>query len=145
MSTKTDTSTLQEEITRRGRDVWLAGLGALATVEEEGTKAYNTLVERGKNYESKGRKQIESAISKASKQRDEALSEVEDAGEGARDYIFSTVDRALDRFGVATRSEVDKLSKQVGALTAKVDTLTKSIQAQQKRKKAESKPAESKA
>ena len=127
MSTKTERPTLQEELTRRGRDVWLAGLGALATVEEEGSKAFNTLVERGKDYESKGRKQIESAISQASKQRDEAISEVEDASEGAREYIFNTVDRALDRFGVATRSELDKLEGQVGRLTQKVDALTKAL------------------
>ncbi|HHP7239967.1 phasin family protein [Longibacter sp.] len=127
MSTKTERPTLQEELTRRGRDVWLAGLGALATVEEEGSKAFNTLVERGKDYESKGRKQIESAISTASKQRDEAISEVEDASEGAREYIFNTVDRALDRFGVATRSELDKLEGQVGRLTQKVDALTKAL------------------
>ena len=127
MSTQTERPTLQEELTRRGRDVWLAGLGALATVEEEGSKAFNTLVERGKDYESKGRKQIESAISQASKQRDEAISEVEDASEGARQYIFNTVDRALDRFGVATRSELDKLEGQVGRLTQKVDALTNAL------------------
>lgn len=136
MSTKSEvkTSSLQEEISRRGRDVWLAGLGALATVEEEGTKAFNTLVERGKGLEAKGRKQIESAIDKASKQRDEAVSDVESAGEGARDYIFSTVDRALDRFGVATRKEVDKLSDQVGELSNKVDALTKSLKKESKGK-----------
>mgnify|MGYP006283682249 CR=1 FL=1 len=127
MSTQTERPTLQEELTRRGRDVWLAGLGALATVEEEGSKAFNTLVERGRDYESKGRKQIESAISQASQQRDEAISEVEDASQGAREYIFNTVDRALDRFGVATRSELDKLEGQVGRLTQKVDALTKAL------------------
>jgi poly(hydroxyalkanoate) granule-associated protein len=126
--TKEERTSLQEEITRRGRDVWLAGLGALATVEEEGTKAFNNLVERGKGFEAEGRKQIEAAISNASKQGDEAISEVENAGEGAREYIFNTVDRALDRFGVATRKEVDKLSDQVGELSEKVDALTKSLQ-----------------
>lgn len=130
MSTQSEAerTSLQEEVTRRGRDVWLAGLGALATVEKEGTKAFNNLVERGKGFESEGRKQIEAAISKASKQGDEAISEVENAGEGAREYIFNTVDRALDRVGVATRKEVDQLSDQVGELSKKVDQLTKSLQ-----------------
>jgi len=130
MSTQAEaeSTSLQEEITRRGRDVWLAGLGALATVEEEGTKAFHNLVERGKGFESEGRKQIEAAISKASKQGDDAISEVENAGEGAREYVSNTVDRALDRFGVATRKEVDKLSDQVGELSEKVDALTKSLQ-----------------
>ncbi|PEN12263.1 protein PhaF [Longibacter salinarum] len=135
MSTKAKNSNLQDELTRRGRDVWLAGLGALATVEEEGTKAFNSLVERGKGFEEKGRKQIEDAISKASKQRDEALSDVERAGEEAREYIFNTVDRALDRFGVATRSEVDKLTKQVSNLNDKVDKLTKTLRDGTKTKK----------
>jgi len=136
MSTQSEveSSSFQEELSRRGRDVWLAGLGALATVEEEGTKAFNTLVDRGKGLEAKGRKQIESAIDKASRQRDEAVSDVESAGEDARDYIFNTVDHALDRFGVATRKEVDKLSDQVGELSEKVDALTKSLQKEPKNK-----------
>lgn len=136
MSTQSEveSTSLQEELSRRGRDVWLAGLGALATVEEEGTKAFNTLVDRGKGLEAEGRKQIESAIDKASKQRDEAVSDVESAGEDARDYIFNTVDRALDRFGVATRKEVDTLSDQVGELSEKVDALTKSLQKESKNK-----------
>jgi len=57
MTTQKKTSTisrseaLQEELTKRGRNVWLAGLGALATVESEGNKLFRWLVERGEKFE----------------------------------------------------------------------------------------------
>jgi poly(hydroxyalkanoate) granule-associated protein len=41
-----------------GRDVWLAGLGAVATAEEEGSNLFNELVERGQKLEQDGRKKV---------------------------------------------------------------------------------------
>ena len=66
-------NTIQERVTRRGRDVWLASLGALATVENEGTKAFQSLVERGKSLESAGRKQLTTTVEQAAEQGDQAL------------------------------------------------------------------------
>ena len=38
---------IAEGVTTRGRDVWLAGLGALATVEDQGSAFYQSLVKQG--------------------------------------------------------------------------------------------------
>lgn len=122
-----DTETLQDELTKRGRDVWLAGLGALATVEEEGSKLFNRLVDRGKTFEEERREELEAASEKAREQRDEALAQIEEAGEETQSLLMDTVNTALERFGVPTRNEVDRLSDKVERLSEQVDALSKTL------------------
>jgi len=114
---------LQNELTERGRDVWLAGLGALATVEEEGTKLFNRLVDRGQQFEEERRHELEEATEKVREQSDEALSQLEEAGEETQSMLTETVNSALDRFGVPTRKEVDDLADKVDHLSKQVAEL----------------------
>lgn len=118
------TDTLQNELSKRGREVWLAGLGAVATVEEEGSKLFDNLVNRGKQFEEERREEIEEATEKAKEQRDEALSQIEEAGEETQSVVLNTVNAALERFGVPTRNEVDRLSDKVETLSKQVDELS---------------------
>jgi poly(hydroxyalkanoate) granule-associated protein len=119
--------TLQDELTERGRDVWLAGLGALATVEEEGTKLFSRLVDRGEDFEEERRKELEEASEKAREQRDEALAQIEEASEETQSLLMDTVSTALERFGVPTRNEVDRLADKVETLTEQVDELSEKL------------------
>jgi len=125
--TSHQTDMLQDELTRRGRDAWLAGLGALATVEEEGSKLFGRLVDRGKQFEEDRREELEAAREKAAKQSEEALEQIEEAGEETRTLLTDTVNRALERFGVPTRTEVDRLSEKVDTLANRVDELTEAL------------------
>lgn len=118
---------LQQELSERGRDVWLAGLGALATVEEEGSKLFSQLVDRGKTFESERRKELQEARQKAREQREETMSQLEEAGEETQSLLLDTVNSALERFGVPTRSEVDHLSERVDTLSEQVDKLSKEL------------------
>lgn len=121
------TEILQDELSKRGRDVWLAGLGALATVEEEGNKLFKRLVERGEQFEEERREELQAASEKAREQRDEALAQIEEASEETQSLLMDTVNTALERFGVPTRNEVDRLSKKVETLSEQVDTLSKTL------------------
>jgi len=111
---------LPDELTERGREVWLAGLGAMAAAEEEGTKLFNSLIKKGKSYESQGREQLEVVAETATEQQ-QALSE------RVQSTIAETVEVALERFGVPTQTEVKKLSQQVDRLTKKVEQLTQAM------------------
>lgn len=122
-----NTETLQDELTKRGRDVWLAGLGALATVEEEGSKLFGRLVDRGKHFEEERREELDEVREKAEKQRDEALAQLEEAGEETQSRLLDTVNSALERFGVPTRSEVDRLTEKVETLSNQVDELSEAL------------------
>lgn len=123
--------TLQDELTKRGRNVWLAGLGALATVEEEGTKLFSRLVDRGEEFEEERRGELEAASETAREQRDEALAQIEEAGEETQSLLMETVNTALERFGVPTRNEVDRLSDKVETLTEQVDELSAKLSERQ--------------
>lgn len=118
---------LQNELTERGRDVWLAGLGALATVEEEGTKLFNRLVDRGQEFEEERRAKLEEATEKARKQRDEAIAQLEEAGEETQSVLSDSVSSALERFGVPTRKEVDDLAAKVDHLSQQVEKLAENL------------------
>lgn len=124
---KQSSESIQDELTKRGRDVWLAGLGALATVEEEGSKLFGRLVDRGKQFEKERRSELEAARKTAEKQRDEALEQIEEASEETQSLLTDTVNKALERFGVPTRTEVDRLSEKVETLSTQVDKLTKAL------------------
>ncbi len=123
---------MQKELADRGRDVWLAGLGALATVEEEGSKLFARLVERGKEYENMSAKQVKELTERVSKQQKKAIEQAEETTTAAQSAVANTVDKALERFGVPTQSEVTDLSKKVDLLSKQIDTLSKNLEKETK-------------
>lgn len=123
-NTAKEEGSLPEELTERGREVWLAGLGAMAAAEEEGTKFFNSLIQKGKSYESRGREQIEEVAETATEQQQVLSKRVQST-------IAETVEVALERFGVPTQSEVKKLTHQVDRLTKKVEQLTRALDNEQ--------------
>ncbi len=124
---------LPEELAERGREIWLAGLGALSMAEEEGVKLFNSLVEKGETWEKEGRKHL----STARKKLDEAKGKVETVVEEAAaigskitnfdDKILAavetTVEKVLERLGVPTHAEVKDLASKVEHLSEQVATL----------------------
>jgi len=129
-----DLSDLPNELTERGREIWLAGLGALSQVEQEGDKVFKTLVDRGRDYETKRRDQFEKAASNLKKQQDSLTSDVskriDDATKTVEDVVNRTVNSTLGRIGVPTRHEVKGLSDKVGELSRKLDALGSMLETQ---------------
>ncbi len=118
---------MQKEWAERGRDVWLAGLGALATMEEEGTKLFNRLVERGREYESVSARQFDELAERVAEQQKKAIERAEETTHAAQTAFAEAIDKAFERFGVPTRAEVDDLSKQVDKLSEQIETLSKQL------------------
>lgn len=128
---------LPNELSERGREIWLAGLGALSRVEEEGSKVFNNLVKRGETFENRGRKQIETALERLSDQQkkasgtlDEARKSFSSVAESVERTVSNTVTDTLGRMGVPRREEVETLSKKVGQLSEKLDALSALLEAQ---------------
>ena len=113
---------LPEGLAERGREVWLAGLGALATVEQEGARLFNTLVERGQGMEAEGKSRIESTKENLNARQKETTGKVEES-------LYGSARTAMERLGVPTRAEMDALSRQVEALSKKLDALTALLEA----------------
>jgi polyhydroxyalkanoate synthesis regulator phasin len=92
-----------------GRDIWLAGLGALAVVGEEGSQLFDRLVESGEELETRGKEEIGTRRA--------------DVAKALEEQVYDPVLSAFRRFGVPTRSEMERLTAKVDTLTRKVDAL----------------------
>ena len=131
-------------------EIWLAGLGAFAMAQEEGsdlvrkggklineqtgkvisegTKLFERLVSEGRKLEGKGRKMAEDAVGGV---RTDVESRVGKAREQAKtnwdklEKVFEDrVARALSRLGVPTSDEIQELSKRVAELNKRVRELS---------------------
>lgn len=110
------TKNLQDELKDSAHRIWLAGLGALAAAGEEGTKMFDRLVDRGREYESRGRDE-------ARKQYEGAKTSTDDFLKTWSDKLDESVTKALHRMGVPSRDEIHNLTRRVEELNAKVEML----------------------
>lgn len=130
-----DLKNLPDEVTGRAREVWLAGLGALSRLEKEGDKVFETLIERGKNYEKKRTEQLQEATENIRNQQESFTKDVtqrlDDATKSVEEVVSDTLSETLGRIGVPSRNEVRGLSRRVGELSKKLDALSQMLEAQQ--------------
>jgi poly(hydroxyalkanoate) granule-associated protein len=131
-SKKTNEASVIDSLTGKAREVWLAGLGALASVEEEGNKVFNKLVEKGTDFEKRGKKQIDEVYQDISEKYRDVESKVKSKFSKAEDEIDENLQDLIHKMGVPTKDEINDLSKQVEKLVKKVDTLSKKVDSKEK-------------
>ena len=140
---RTTVESVQRDLTEAAGDVqdavqkvFLAGLGALALAEEEGSKTFNKLVKRGKKVELPGlgmdrvraiREQIGGEAEKAT---DAVKDRVQDAkyvagetADKAETQLSDAVSGVMKRLGVPTRTEISELTASVERLTSQIERL----------------------
>ena len=125
----------EKELKASMHRIWQAGLGALSAAEEGGSKLFQVLAERGQELE-KG------PVTEAKKKVKGAVKMVRDRAGKTLENLDSSIDKkilsALEKMGVPTKDELDKL-------TRKVDRLTSMIEKQETGKKKTSRKAAKKA
>lgn len=99
------------------RNIWLAGVGALATAEDEGGKYFDTLVKKGASYEKKNKTRLEKALANVKDVRED----VSEVFGKAFQPLNKAMEATLHRLGVPTRKEITTLSKRVEELTKAVE------------------------
>lgn len=105
--------------------IWLAGLGALSRAEEEGSKLFKTLVEKGEDYEQKTRVQLEGVMSKVEAGAGAARDRAESTWTKVEGKVDELVTAALRRTGIPSREEIATLTQRVEELTRVVEGLKK--------------------
>ena len=95
--------------TETAQKIWLAGLGALAVAEEEGSKLFKNLVTKGKQT-GDWAEMPERAVN-------ETRGKIKTAATKLEAEVDDKVQMVLHRFGVPTRTEIESLSRRVEALT----------------------------
>ncbi len=91
--------------------VWLAGLGALALTEEEGSKFFHSLVKKGEVVEKKSKARIDGVVDAAKKVPATAISTIERRSD-------ETFQQVMKRLGIPTRKDIDLLTRRIEKLTA---------------------------
>lgn len=107
---------LQDDLKESAHRIWLAGLGALAAAEQEGAKVFSRLVERGKEFESKGRVEVKDQVERAK-------ATAETTWDSMSSRMDEMVTSALHRMGVPTREEIRRLTLKVEELNSKIESL----------------------
>lgn len=135
-SVQRDLSETAGDVKDAVQKVFLAGLGALAIAEEEGSKTFKKLVKKGRKVELPGlgmdrvqaiRDEIEGRADQAT---DAVKGRVSDAkyvagetADKAEDKLQETVSAVMKRLGVPTREEISELTASVERLTTHIETL----------------------
>jgi poly(hydroxyalkanoate) granule-associated protein len=124
------------------QQIWLAGMGALARVQKEGPKAFESMIVEGASLLDKSRGQAEATL------RD-AIATVQAAVEGRVKETKVQATETWDSLEQVFQSRVQQVLKQVGvptakdvaALTRRVDQLNASVQSLAKTKRTAPKKA----
>ncbi len=110
---------LQAEMTESAHRIWLAGLGAVAYAQENGTKLFDDLVKRGREMEARAKLPRPDVARSVRGAGDRAAKAWQQLGKGLDDQVASM----LHRMGVPTRHEIATLGKRVELLTASIEKL----------------------
>jgi poly(hydroxyalkanoate) granule-associated protein len=118
-------SRVQKDVIESANKIWLAGLGAMSVAEEEGSKLFKTLVKKGEGFEKRGKKQFEKVQHTVEEQVETAVGKADNAfGRFGKGFDAKVAD-TLNKLGVPSRMEIQKLTRRVEQLTKKVDSLNK--------------------
>jgi len=109
------------------QQVWLAGLGALASAQEHGEQMLDELIRRGADLEQTAREFSEHSLDEADKTLEQASASMRNHSRQAWSKLEQAfedrVSDVLSRLGVPARREMDLLMKHVEELNQQVKKL----------------------
>ena len=101
---------LAQTIKDSAHQIWLAGLGAFAKAQEEGTKVFEALVKEGEVIQKRTREAAEDKVAEARKVATGTWDKLESVFE-------ERVARALNSLNVPTKKDIDALTARIAELT----------------------------
>lgn len=115
-----------DDIKRNSTKIWLAGLGAYSMVEEQGSEAFEELVNKGQNFERINHtKEIEVAPDSRLDELKVRANQTMDRIERAFDLRVSST---LGRLGISRKSDLEMLNDKIDRLAAALDKVTEELQ-----------------
>jgi poly(hydroxyalkanoate) granule-associated protein len=130
--TKAKPVSKKEDVADAANKIWKAGLGALRTAEEEGSRIFKSLMEKGEDFQNASRKGSQKQIDKVSKiikggvgSVKGKIDDITDQKEGIWDILKleETFSSVMKTFGVATKKEIDILKKKIDSISKVVNEL----------------------
>ena len=117
-------SAMAAQVKESAQQIWLAGMGAFARAQAEGTKVFETLVKEGTSLQKKTQADVEEKIGAVTGKMTSMAGDVQaKAGQhwDKLECIFEErTAKALKKLGVPTAKDVQSLVARVDALSAQV-------------------------
>jgi poly(hydroxyalkanoate) granule-associated protein len=124
-----DPSGMSDNVKEQAQQIWLAGLGAFAKAQQDGTKAFEKLVTDGISMQRKAHVATEEKLAEATQkvsQAAHAMNERATGQWGKLENIFEDrVARALQSLGLPSAAEIKALQARVAALEAQLNKAAK--------------------
>jgi poly(hydroxyalkanoate) granule-associated protein len=119
---RADGSAIASAVKESAQQIWLAGLGAFAKAQDEGTKVFESLVKEGLTLQRKTQSVAEERITEATSKMANMASGISSRAVGQWDKLETIfeerVGKALNNLGVPTVTDLAVLVERVAALEA---------------------------
>jgi len=120
---------LSQGVLNSSHQIWLAGLGAFARAQQEGTKLFETLVKQGEQLQDRTKRVATETAAAARGAATAKAKEMQQMAGGTWDKLEQVfedrVARALSKLGVYTQNDVQRLAARVDELADAVNKLVK--------------------
>jgi len=124
LTSKADEDQVTQSIMDFARLIWLAGLGAFAKIEEEGSRLFETLVKEGEKFETRTKQLASDKVEEVRDRMEEVMDKATDTWDKLEEVFEDRVAQILNRIGVPTSEDIEELSRRVEALSENVRKLT---------------------
>ena len=105
------------------RKALLASLGTVALTADEAGELFSRLVERGEIAESDAQKIVADLRTQTRKREEETTKTRDEMNKKAGKALEDSVETILNRLNVPNKAEIEELSRKIGLLREKVNTL----------------------
>ena len=113
-----------DKVKEQAQQIWLAGLGAFAKAQEDGTKAFEKLVTDGITMQREVQSTAEEKMAEASQKVSQAAHQLNERATGQWDKLENIfedrVSKALSRLGIPTAHDLAALHARIAALEAQL-------------------------
>jgi poly(hydroxyalkanoate) granule-associated protein len=127
-SSSASASPLSGAIKDSAQQIWLAGLGAFSKAQEEGGKAFESLVKEGMSIQRKTQAVAEERISEATTRVSSMATDISSKAAGQWDKLENIfeerVAKALNKLGVPSARDVEALIDRIDELNQHVQRLS---------------------
>jgi poly(hydroxyalkanoate) granule-associated protein len=128
---RADSSAIASAVKDSAQQIWLAGLGAFAKAQDEGTKVFESLVKEGLTLQRKTQSAAEERITEATSKMANMASGISSRAVGQWDKLETIfeerVGKALNNLGVPTVTDLALLAERVAALEAALAALPAAV------------------
>lgn len=119
-----DPAHMTDNVKEQAQQIWLAGLGAFAKAQQEGTKAFEKLVTDGITMQRKVQETAAEKLAEATEKATQAAHTLNERATGQWDKLENIfedrVAKALNRMGMPSAQDLHDLETRIAAMEAQL-------------------------